>query len=289
MTHWSLGLIGYPLSHSLSPGIHQAALDYFRISGEYALYPLELGPNLPANLSELMRKVKEGKIHGLNVTIPYKQEVIGYLEQLTPVSQAIQAVNTIYCDQAGRLTGDSTDVEGFWLGLLHSLPGVELTEGNEHRRALVLGAGGSARAVVYCLRKRGWQVTVAARKVEQARRLIETIMRTDDEHATLSATSLNLEGLTLGAELARLVVNTTPVGMWPNTSASPWPEHLDFPPGGSVFDLVYNPEQTLLVRQARKAGLAAATGMRMLLEQAALSFERWTGLKPPVEILSKSD
>jgi shikimate dehydrogenase len=140
------------------------------------------------------------------------------------------------------------------------------------QKALVLGAGGSARAVVYSLAVRGWQVTVAARRVDQAEELIADLGDAGSEMrpCELAADSLPTD--------VRLIVNTTPVGMQPNADASPWPAELPFPTAACLYDLVYAPRQTLLVQSALSAGLAAANGLGMLAEQAALSFEIWTGL-----------
>ena len=271
LSTFKLGLIGYPLGHSLSPKIHRAALKSCGLAGSYSRFPIP--PDDRQGLTELLGCVRSGEIHGLNVTIPHKQSVIELLDELTPTAKAISAVNTIYMQDDG-LIGDNTDAPGFLIDLKKSLT----TESRSHgeRNALVLGAGGSARAVVYALINHGWNVTIAARRIEQAQRLARHFEGT-------TAVELNVE--TFERSNVELIVNTTPVGMFPNVDRSPVPENAVLSGGTFVYDLVYNPRETKLVRDARLQGIAATTGLGMLIEQAALAFERWTGHSPRREAL----
>ncbi|HSF80213.1 MAG TPA: shikimate dehydrogenase [Anaerolineales bacterium] len=274
---WRLGLLGYPLGHSLSPRLHEAALEDTGLAGEYILYAIS--PDEPDELAGLLERVRSGDIDGLNVTIPYKESVTSYLDELTPAAAAIGAVNTIYTRQ-GSLVGTNTDAPGF-LADLRRQTGWPMEaahpEANRLPNALVLGAGGSARAVVYALGRAGWHVYVAARRLEQAR-LLTTSLR---EHILQPIHHLTFEALpVLFAAIApviELLVNTTPLGMTPDLMASPWPKKLDLPGSAFVYDLVYNPPETALFKAAHAAGLVAANGLGMLVEQAALSFECWTG------------
>lgn len=264
--YFTLGLIGYPLEKSLSPAIHQAALRASGQSGEYQLYPVLPLPEGQASLAEKIDQLRQGKLHGLNVTIPHKQNVLPYLDGLTPAAKAVGAANTLYIKN-GALLGDNTDIPGFSADLNRLLPG-------EPGQALVLGAGGSARAVVYALRLAGWTVTVAARRLEQASELLKDL----NAPASFRAAPLQDLGLrTLNG--LKLIVNTTPAGMLPQPEASPWPENLPLPQAALLYDLIYKPPETQFIRRARKVGLQAANGLGMLVEQAALSFERWTGLQ----------
>jgi shikimate dehydrogenase len=252
-----LGLVGYPLEHSLSPRLHRAALGACGLRGEYSLYPV--APGDASALAGLLHCLRTGELAGLNVTIPHKQAILRFLDDLTPAADAIGAANTIYLKD-GKLMGDNTDAPGFLADLGRFLPGPQ--------SALVLGAGGSARAVVYALYTSGWRVTLLARRVEQASELAQRFSNVK----VMELNPLMLEG----AE-AQLIVNTTPVGMFPDTEKSPWPAGIAFPENAAAYDLVYNPRETLLVRRARAAGLKATTGIGMLVEQAALAFELWTG------------
>jgi shikimate dehydrogenase len=262
-----LGLIGYPLGHSLSPKLHTAALQACDLQGDYSLYPVE--PGDIQSLESLLDQVRTGELTGLNVTIPHKQSVIQLLDELTPRASAIGAVNIIYLKQ-GKLIGENTDAPGFLTDLnsfLHEDP-VSI----EKKSALILGAGGSARAIVYALEQAGWTITIAARRIEQAQAFANSDVRV-----------IHYDSLYIAPTLSdiHLIVNTTPVGMYPNTDSSPWIIGLDFPKGSAVYDLVYNPNETLVVKQARAAGLRATTGAGMLIEQAALSFLLWTGHDVP--------
>ena len=273
-----LGLIGYPLGHSLSPKIQAAALDACGLEGEYALFPI--APDDQKGLKELLTRVRSSEITGLNVTIPYKQNVIPLLNELSPTAQAVGAVNTISM-QNGKLTGDNTDVPGFLADLRRFLTTNSPSYGDT-KSVLVLGAGGSARAVVYALINDGWDVTIAARRIEQAHALSAQFPHPDSKISSIEYNPTALQPL---LPALSVIVNTTPLGMSPKIDASPWPDDLPFPTNAAVYDLVYNPRQTKLVADAHAAGLPATTGLGMLVEQAALAFEIWTGHIPPREVL----
>ncbi|HEX5808096.1 MAG TPA: shikimate dehydrogenase [Anaerolineales bacterium] len=263
-----LGLIGFPLEHSLSPRLHEAALKSSGVEGNYSLFPIE--PDDGAGLRSLLARVRDGEITGLNITIPHKQNVIALLDELTPTAESIGAVNTIYCHQ-GKLIGDNTDVHGFLADLNRFL--TKDVQRHGASKALVLGAGGSARAVVYALGNEGWTLTLAARDIKKAQRLAHSFA-----NYQLRLTDFNLSNIELSN--IDLIVNTTPLGMFPNIDRSPWPQDVPFPPHAAIYDLVYNPGETKLVRDARQQGLQATTGLGMLIEQAALSFNIWTNQNP---------
>jgi shikimate dehydrogenase len=266
-----LGLIGYPLGHSLSPKIHAAALKACELEGEYSLFPVQ--PDDKPGLKDLLERVRSGEIIGLNVTVPHKQNVIALVDDLTPTANAIGAVNTIYVREQ-KLIGDNTDAPGFLADVKKFLP--EQRPRNGDRSVLVLGAGGSGRAVVYALVNNGWTVSIFARRVEQAQKLA----------ASFAGHKLGTADTLSNIDLSKisLIVNTTPLGMIPHTDQSPWPDNLPFP-NAAIYDLVYNPRETKLVKDAHAQGLQATTGLGMLIEQAALAFEMWTQQVPPKNIL----
>jgi shikimate dehydrogenase len=286
-----LGLIGYPLSHSLSPVIHTAALQSCGLEGSYSLFSIQ--PEDKQSLEELLDRVRNGDITGLNVTIPHKQNVIEFLDELTPTAETIGAVNTIYM-RNNKLIGENTDTPGFLADLkrflitkTHTCP-VGRRQGRQGVcKTLVLGAGGSARAVVYALLKDGWEVTIAARRLEQAQQLADSITNYQLPLTVYSLSTLEVALQSLISSLS-LIINTTPVGMTPDIDGSPWPENLSFPPHAAIYDLVYNPRETKLVRDARSQGRPATTGLGMLIEQAALAFEIWTGHRPSRENMQAS-
>jgi shikimate dehydrogenase len=271
---FKLGLIGYPLGHSLSPKIHRAALKACDLQGDYSLFPIP--PEDTQALKDRLTRVRSGEIHGLNVTIPHKQNVIPFLDELTPTAQAIGAVNTIYLRE-NKLIGDNTDAAGFLSDLKRFLT----TETQRHGdlNALVFGAGGSARAVAYALVNDGSRLTISARRMEQAQQLASSFPNYEIRITPLSDLQLST---------FNLLVNTTPVGMTPNTDQSPLSENIALPKDIMIYDLVYNPRETTLVKNARAKGLSATTGLGMLIEQAALAFELWTGHNPPRNILYDS-
>ena len=266
-----LGLVGFPVSHSLSPKIHAAALKACNLEGSYSLFLI--APDDMQSLKDLIDRVHFGEITGLNVTIPHKQNVIKFLDELTPSAKAIGAVNTIYLRDK-KVIGDNTDAPGFLTDLKRNFSAFGFNPS-----ALILGAGGSARAVLYALVNDGWDVTIAARRIEQAQQLADSFVNYDMNFTDLA----DLRLLTFD-----LLVNTTPIGMTPNIQKSPLPENIILSKHTKIYDLVYNPRETKLVKDARAQGLSAISGLGMLIEQAALSFELWTGCNPPREIMRQA-
>lgn len=272
---YRFGLLGWPLGHSLSPQIHAAALEAAGLSGTYNLFSVPPLPDGAGPLQGIFERFRRLELHGLNVTIPHKQAVLPMLDGLTKQAEAIGAVNLLYV-QGQRWLGDNSDAPALLLDLQRSF-----ALQDQVGTALVLGAGGAARAAVYALLQMGWRVYVAARRVEAAWRLVA------DLAPTATAGGIDLQALPLEAAAlvmlpaCDLLINATPVGMSPLADNTPWPADLPFPAGAYIYDMVYNPAQTLLVRSARAAGHPATNGLGMLVEQAALSFERWTGLAAP--------
>jgi shikimate dehydrogenase len=257
-----LVLLGYPLGHSLSPAMHNAALTEVGLAGwTYTAVPVPA-----ADLAGTVQQLREPGYAGANVTVPHKSAAIEFLDGLTAVAEAIGAVNTIV-KQDGRLIGHNTDAAGFLADL--QLHGVALAG----RTVLVLGAGGSARAVVAACAGVGARVRVLARRPVTAAALASL--------APIQVFEWTELGLLRASDNCAAIINTTPLGMTPRVGASPWIESVPFPPDAFVYDLVYNPAETRLVRQARAAGLGADTGLGMLVEQGALAFEQWTGRAAP--------
>lgn len=269
-----LGLTGWPLGHSLSPQMHSVALRYARLEGDYGLFPVQPLPEGADELRSLVNRLRTGELDGLNVTIPHKQAVIPMLDVLSPAGLAIGAVNTLFV-RNGRLYAENTDWEGFLRDLETHLP--DCREG-KNRQTFVLGAGGSARAVVYALTQCGWRVIISTRRPEQSRELADAFSTRENP---VTCQQLHDASILAGT---RLIVNTTPVGMSPYVDATPWPDELAFPPGALLYDLIYNPAETCLMRSAREAGLRAVNGLGMLAGQAALAFEIWTGRAVPVDV-----
>jgi len=267
-----VGLIGYPVEHSLSPAMHNSAFAALDLNWCYVPLPVR-----PERLGEAVAGLRALSFVGANVTVPHKEAVMPHLDHVTPEAQAIGAVNTLVMRE-GRSIGHNTDWQGFLTAL---------GEGGfdpHGKRAVVLGAGGAARAVVYALAQAGAQVAVLNRTLARAQALAQDL---SPLFPGLLLFSLPLTLQTLGERTAEahLLVNATSVGTWPEVDQSPWPEDLAFPSHLTVFDLVYNPRQTKLLRQARAAGAKAVGGLGMLVHQGAAAFELWTGKKAPVETM----
>lgn len=283
------GVVGWPVEHSVSPAMHNAA--YAALGLDWCYLPFAVPPE---RLREAIAGVRALGLVGVNVTVPHKQALLPLMDELTPAAMAIGAANTVMVRE-GRLVGHNTDASGFLRALR------EVGCEPEGIPAVVLGAGGAARAVVYALLEVGAQVTVLNRTLERAEALARDLGR--DAGGRVRAAPLDLATLRALAPQARLVVNATTVGMWragcgaedgagttPSAvpSASPWPDALPFPSGALAYDLIYNPRETAFMRQARAAGVPAANGLGMLVHQGAEAFTLWTGVAAPVEVMARA-
>ena len=268
-----IGLVGWPVEHSLSPPMHNAALAALGLDARYGLLPTP-----PDQVEATLERLRGGEWLGVNVTVPHKQAVIPFMDELSPAARAIGAVNTICC-RSGHLLGDNTDAAGFLADLRQH--GFEPAG----RRALLLGAGGAARAVAYGLASANCAVTLwnrtAGRAIDLAADLETNAHLPAPVQALPAAQSLDK----LDASGYDLLVNCTSLGMWPRIEGCPWPADLNLPAHWWVYDLVYNPAETRLMARARAAGAPAIGGIGMLLHQGARALELWTGREAPVEIM----
>ena len=271
-----VGLIGWPVSHSVSPAMHNAAFDALGLDWRYV--PLPVDASNPARIRDAVRGLPALGLRGANVTVPHKQNVIPLLDELTPAAATIAAVNTIVVRDDGTLLGDNTDARGFIADLRdHAVD-------SAGRTVLMLGAGGSARAIAFGLAEAGAaSIRILNRTATKAEELATTIGAQFPAcrvaHGTLP------DDVSAMAAAADLIVNTTSLGMSPNVETSPWPDGLGFDPAQTVYDLVYNPPQTRLLAKAATDGATAINGLGMLIWQGALAFELWTGSMPPVDIM----
>lgn len=277
-TRW-LGVIGWPVTHSRSPAIHTAALEATGLDAVYLAFAV--APDaLPAAIQGLRAL---GAI-GANVTLPHKERVMELLDEIEPAARAIGAVNTIVRDGA-RLVGTNTD----GVGLARSLGEVEVAL--EGARVLVVGAGGAARASVFGLAQAGAaEIVVAARRAEQAERLVQEIGACT--HVPLRALDLRDDlAMRRAAEGADLLVQATSATLGDSAYGASFAALLPLsalPPSAVVVDLVYVPRTTAVMKAAAARGLRTVDGLGMLVWQAALAFERWTGLTAPVEVMRRA-
>jgi shikimate dehydrogenase len=272
-----VGVIGDPIAHSRSPAMHNAAFRALDLPWAYCAFHVR-----PDRVAAAVAAVRALDLGGVNVTIPHKQAVIAHLDRVTRVARLTGAVNTIL-HRGGVLLGDNTDVPGLARAL---------DEAGVRRRvpaALVLGAGGSARAAVVALARRTARVTVAARRPEQARALVAELqpgLRTRLEAVALPELSPGAAGVTAHLARAAVVVNATPVGMKGERFLP-----LDFaatPPACLFYDLVYTERRTPFLEAAARAKRKGVNGLGMLLHQGAIAFELWTGVAPPLEVMRRA-
>jgi shikimate dehydrogenase len=247
--------------------MHNAAFEALGLQWRYELLPTE-----PESVGPLLSGLAARNYRGVNVTVPHKQAVMAFMDQVDPVAESIGAVNTIVVSRSG-LTGHNTDGSGFVASLREE--GFD----PEGRRVLVLGAGGAARSVVWSLLHEGCQVTLHNRTPGRALRLASDLAKVGTRPVV--ADSLHA----LNPDEFELLVNSTSVGMWPLVDASPWPETMPIPDHWTVLDLVYNPAETTLLARARKAGATVIGGLGMLVHQGAQAFMLWTGLEPPIDVM----
>jgi shikimate dehydrogenase len=266
-------LIGDPIEHSLSPYIHNAAFKHLKLDFVYVAFKVS-----KENVREALEGARALGIKGLNVTMPLKTAVIKHLDKLDQNAEKIGAVNTIL-NNDGTLIGYNTD----GLGALEALKANGQNPAG--KSILVLGAGGAARAVAFALCKDAKNMTVLNRTPEKAKILAEELSRIFEKKVKFGG--LGEETLRQEVEDADILVNATAVGMAPKTNETPVNTKL-LHPNLTVFDLVYNPPETQLLKEAKATGAKTIDGICMLVHQGALSFRIWTGKKAPVDVMTQA-
>ncbi len=270
-----VAVFGYPVHHSLSPGMHNAA--FREMAMDYVYVPFNVSPD---DLENALRGIKALGLVGANLTIPHKEQAVHLLDWISPEAQQIGSVNTVH-NVDGILKGYSTDGEGFMRALE--------AEGKraDGSIAVVLGAGGSARAVSHALVSAGARVTVLNRTGSRAEALADRLNVALGGRGSVRAMALDRpEALDAVAE-ADLLVNCTSVGMHPHTGEQPVPDEW-LHDRLFVYDLIYNPLKTRLLEAAEAADARGANGVGMLVCQGAISFEIWTGRKPPMDTMEQA-
>ena len=268
------GVIAFPVHHSLSPEMHNAAFQAIGLDLVYVPFNVH-----PDNLEIAIGGIRALGFTGVNITIPHKEQVIGYLDWVSEDARRIKSVNTIH-NSDGVLKGYSTDGPGFIRALE--------TAGKTPRNAktVVLGAGGSARATAYALAMNGADVTVANRTLSRAGELAD-LLNSALGSKEIRAVGLDGEEAREAVKEADLLVNCTSVGMHPHPDAQPIPTewlHSKL----FVFDQIYNPWETNLLKAAKAVGAETANGIKMLIFQGAISFEIWTGVEAPINAMEEA-
>lgn len=269
------GLFGDPVAHSLSPELQNEAFRLLGIKGVYLKFRIK-----PAELGQAFTAVRLLKFGGVNITIPHKEKVIPYLDQLVGDALLTGSVNTVVAAD-GRLTGYSTDGEGFLLSLRNQ--GQFAPEG---KTVVILGVGGAARAIAFRLvQERITTLYLVGRKVEKTCQLVAALR--EKTGFTAEGFSFAAPDLQQLAGQADLIINATPLGMVPDTNRYPAFPLEDCRPGCLVADLVYRPLETAFLKRARRLGLPTLDGLGMLVYQGILACRLWTGLTPPFAPLSQ--
>ena len=264
------GIIGDPIEHSMSPVMHNAAFEVLGL--DYAYLPFRVRRE---ELPEAIAGIRALNLVGLNVTLPHKVSVIPLLDKLDPLAERMGAVNTIV-NESGGLAGYNTDAPGFLQALLSK--GIE----PEGRKIVILGAGGAAKGISFILAEAGANLVILNRTLSRAEELASQIAQY--YHKKLEAMALSEENLSKALNGADVLVNTTSMGMVPGVDQTPVPAKL-LKSDMTVFDIVYNPLETRLLREAKAVGARTIDGLDMLVWQGVLAFEKFTGQKAPFEIM----
>ena len=270
----NFGILGYPVGHSLSPQMYMAA---FKAAGfpnyNYTLLPIHAG-----KLFFAVEGIKGLDFRGVNVTIPHKSTIMKYLDAIDSDAMMIGAVNTVVND-GGMLTGYNTDVSGFLAALSEAnfLP--------EDCHAVVLGAGGAARAILWGLcKRRAEYITIGARNQQKAEALAKDFL----QHGPVEGFDWLSDEFKELLQSADILINTTPLGMFPNVNDMPPIDLKLLPEGALVYDIIYNPFETKLLKTAKELGYPTLDGLSMLLLQGKEAYRLYTGEVPDLKIMRRT-
>lgn len=266
-----VGLIGHPVEHSFSPPMHNAAFKKLGMDYAYVAFDVE-----PENISQAIEGAQALNIKGFNVTIPHKIEVMKYLDELDEVAELIGAVNTI----------DFKNLKGYNTDGIGAIRAIEEVTSVKDKNVVVAGAGGASRAISFYLAKFGaGSITILNRDAVKARNLAGDVLNSDligdVKSGSISEINAHLKD-------ADILVDTTPLGMDPHIDDEPIAKAENMHEDLVVFDAVYNPNETVLIREAIKAGSKPVYGIKMLLYQGAESFKIWTGQNAPIDVMQEA-
>ncbi len=273
-----LGVIGYPIKHSLSPVMHNAALNDLGLDYVYIPLPVE-----PQNLQIALQGFTAIDIVGFNVTIPHKQAILPLLSEIEPIAKSVGAVNTV-SRKNNKWIGTNTDVEGF-LAPLQSTSNQDWTQ----KVAVILGNGGAARAVVAGCTQLGYaEIHVVGRNMQNLQQFRNSW---DNSPLTVNLYVHTWDSLPKLLPQANLLVNTTPIGMHPHIEESPLSpaEMVQIPSGAIAYDLIYTPNPTKFLQQAQQVGAIPIDGLEMLVQQGASALKIWLEQQTvPVDVMRQA-
>ena len=266
-----VGLIGHPVEHSFSPPMHNAAFE--KLGMDYAYVAFDVDPN---NLGSAIEGAKSLNIKGFNVTIPHKIEVMHFLDEIDEVAGLIGAVNTI----------DFKNMKGYNTDGIGAVRAIEDVISIKDKNVVIAGAGGASRAISFYLAKYGADsITILNRNVDRAISLAGDVL---DSGLIVDVQADSMSEINNYLSDADILVDTTPMGMHPHVDDEPIARAEDMHEDLVVFDAVYNPNETVLIKEAIKAGAKPVYGIKMLLYQGAESFKIWTGVDAPVDEMEKA-
>lgn len=267
----NLGIFGYPVAHSFSPPMQNAALQAANLDYAYIAMPIA-----PENLSAAVMGLRAMNFRGVNVTIPHKQAIMQHLDEINEDARIIGAVNTVVNDN-GHLTGYNTDVIGF----IDAMKDKGFSPAGKN--AVMLGAGGAARAIIWGLiKEKVNSITIGVRNVPKVQPLADYFQ----EYIPITLLDWNDDTFKDKLRSADLLINATPLGMAPNINAAPPVDWDCVPPSALAYDIIYTPAETMFLRTAREHGCQTLNGEGMLVGQGAESFRLWTGAEPDQTLMA---
>ncbi len=257
------GIIGNPVSHSMSPTVHNASFLAKGLNNVYV--PLKI-----LNISTFIKECRKIEFHGFSVTIPHKESILPFLDDIDVSASKIGAINTIV-KRDGKLVGYNTDCMAAVMDLECGMK--KNSEKLDNKRVSIIGAGGAARAIAFGLKEKGCDITIYNRTIEHAEKLSKDVNCRLERFENIN--KLN----------AHILINTTSIGMFPDVDHTPVPKDV-LKEGMIVFDVIYNPIETKLLTDAKERGCQTINGLSMFINQAAEQFRLWTDIDPPVELMS---
>lgn len=272
-----LGIIGFPLEHTLSPVMHEAALQHLNINGEYKAYEIKEG-----ELEKTFKDLKKQCLRGFSVTIPHKKSIIPLLDELTERAKLIGAVNTVTIEAGGKTIGDNTDVIGFW----DAIP-EEIRKNIPKETTSIIGCGGAANACIAALiMHEAKNIKIYGRNKDKLNAFKNHLVKMSHRGISTAHIEIDLLG-NIDLSNTFMLVNTTPLGMYPNINDSPVSkeELKKLPQDALVYDIIYNPSETKLLKDAKALNKKTLNGLEMLIRQGAASFTIWTGKEAPIEVM----
>ena len=266
-----VGLIGHPVEHSFSPPMHNAAFEALGMDYAYVAFDVD-----PSDLKSAIDGAKSLNIKGFNVTIPHKIQVMDYLDEIDEVAGLIGAVNTI----------DFKEMKGYNTDGIGAIKAIEEVTSLKDKNVVIAGAGGASRAISFYIAKYGaGSLTILNRNVEKAQNLSDDVLNSGLIDSVKSGSVSDINDCLNDADI---LIDTTPVGMHPHINDEPIALAEDMHENLVVFDAVYNPNETVLLKEAIDAGAKPVYGIKMLLYQGGESFEIWTGKKAPIDVMEEA-